>query len=232
MTSWMMFYYAAPAPERFVDEARGLLTTTPAQGAAALATFLGRVMAANPARIPAWIAALADLPPEAAATLRLAAWLSGTPEGRAHALEDPQLADAGDPPDLLAGPVEEGFQLDLLWSWYFATGDVRAVAQIVSVLRWMGHFGAAARFKDSAKTAQDADHARKDAMFQAATWSLQSLMQQHPPLKRACETICDTPGLDASTRVALAMCLAKVDPDGWRVDIDPATSSATVTRRR
>jgi hypothetical protein len=55
-------------------------------------------------------------------------------------------------------------------------------------------------------------------------------MQEHPPLKLVCENIFATATLDPSARVALAICLEKVDPQHWRVEIDPKTSAATVKR--
>src|ERR1700758_596344 len=105
--SWMMFYYAAPSPERFVVEARALLSSASAQTGEALATFLGRLMAAHPERIDGWMAALADLPEAALALLRRAAWLSDTSAGRAHAGGGATRR----PPDLLALEVTSPTQL-------------------------------------------------------------------------------------------------------------------------
>jgi hypothetical protein len=233
MANWMMFYYAAPSPQRFVAEARELLLAESAQTRDMVATFLGRVMAANSEHIDGWMAALEDLPEHAAAVLRLAAWLSDTSEGQAHARRDSRFGNPPRrPPDLLEIEARDAIQLDCLWSWYFATGDVRAVARVVSVLRWMTCFGAAARYEGSPKTADDQERALKDGLYQAASWSLRALMKQHPPLKRACEDIFESPDLDPTARVALAVCLENVDPDGWRVELDPQTKVATVKRLR
>jgi hypothetical protein len=57
-------------------------------------------------------------------------------------------------------------------------------------------------------------------------------MKQHPPLKAVCEELFERSELDATVRVALALCLEKVDPEGWRVHIDPKTSTASVMRGR
>jgi hypothetical protein len=82
----MQFYYLAPHPECFIDEVRQMS----AMGALARleqsfasATFLSRVMAANPDHIRGWLEALSDLTPEDFVTLKLAAWLSCTPEANA-----------------------------------------------------------------------------------------------------------------------------------------------------
>jgi hypothetical protein len=126
--------------------------------------------------------------------------------------------------------VTDGWQLDALWGWYCATGDIRAVERVVSVLRFMGEYGAAARYAQTAQTPRDRERALQDALFQAASWSLQSLMQEHPPLKATCEAIFAAPDLDPNARVALALCLEKVDPQHWRVVIDPNTGVANIQR--
>lgn len=232
MADWMLFYFVAPSPERFVVEARRMLSSASPMSEDALATFLGRLMAAHPDRVDEWMTALRDLPTGAAAALRLAAWLSGTAEGRKQLAGDTRFADvAASPPDLPTIEATTRVDLDCLWSWYFATGDVRAVERVVAALRWMTCHGAAARL-DGSKAPEDRDRAARDLLCQAASWSLRALMKQHPPLKRVCEDIFDECELDPVARVGLAMCLESVDPEGWRVELDPETQVATVKRLR
>src|SRR5580692_2782712 len=55
----MKFYFANPQPERFVDEVRAIAARgefDKVETRPVLATFLGRVIAANPARAEAWFA--------------------------------------------------------------------------------------------------------------------------------------------------------------------------------
>jgi len=68
--------------------------------------------------------------------------------------------------------------------------------------------------------------------FQAASWSLGALMQEHAPLLALCERIFETATLSPNERISLAITLQKVAPDVWDVQIDPAAGSARVNRRR
>ncbi len=228
---WMMFYYTAPQPERFVDEVRRLAErgalTNGAQSLAS-ATFLSRVMAANPSRVAPWLAALGGLDAEARRTLQLAAWMSDTPGARAWLGDAPQYARPA--PDILAAPIVDALLLDALWAYYFATGDARPVRRIVSALEHMSDYGAIDRFRQSAQTDDDRRRAMNDAIFRAASWSLGSLMQQHPPLLALCEGFIETTDLTPSERCALAVTLQKVAPARWRVEIDKASGHATITR--
>ncbi|MDQ3033205.1 MAG: hypothetical protein M3Y87_12370 [Myxococcota bacterium] len=233
-SDWMKFYYADPQPDRFVDEVRRITAEPGLENPGtrfALATFLGRVMAASPDRIESWVAALADLRGPARDTLHTAAWLSDTAEGRAYLAASraaPGLMRP--PPDPLSRTVDDPVILDALWSHYFATGDARAVRRIVSALEHLGDVGAAAAFKTSAKTPEDRARAVRDAIYQAASWSLTSLMKEHAPLTATCDRLLDDPDLSSAQRVSLAMALERVDPTRWKVEIDAKSGSAHITR--
>jgi hypothetical protein len=231
--SWMKFYYADPHPERFVQEVRQLSQNgalAQPEHAFPILVFLSRVIAANPDRLFDWLRALRDLPEPDLHSLDVAVWLSGAPAAQAHFAEgttDP-LFD-GTPPDLLEGAINDPVMLDVLWQYYFATGELRAVRRIVSVLEYMSDSGAAESFRQTEQTDEDRARALRDAMFQAASWSLGSLMQEHTPLKHYCGELVLSGDLTPTERCALALVLADVDPDAWHVDIDPGTSQATVS---
>jgi hypothetical protein len=232
---WTKFYYAHPQPERFVDEVRAIAARNgfdKPETRPVIATFLGRVIAANPAQAPAWFEQLADLAGPARETLQAAAWFSQTAE--AHAWLERERADArflGPAPDVLSGPIDHPSRLDVAWAYYFATGDVRAVRRVVSALGFMDDVGAAARFKDSAQTAEDRARALNDGIFQAASWSLAALAQEHPPLLAIYEQIVDSNDVDPTERIALAMTLQKLVPDRWSVHIDPNAGTARIDRK-
>ena len=85
---WMKFYYANPTPDRLVAELETYdrdRVLEPVERRIAVATFVGRVFAANPARVPEWLDTLsASLASEGARnTLQLAAYFSNTAESRA-----------------------------------------------------------------------------------------------------------------------------------------------------
>jgi hypothetical protein len=232
----MKFYFAHPQPERFVDEVRAMAASDgfdKPETRPVIATFLGRVIAANPALAAAWFAQLADLQDAALETLHAAAWFSELAEARAwlereHA--DPRFL--GPAPDVLSGPVDHPARLDVAWAYYFATGDVRAVRRVVSALGFMNDVGAAARYKDSAQTDEDRARALNDGIFQAASWSLTTLAQEHAPLIAIYEQIVDSDDVDPTERIALAITLQKLAPDRWTVHIDPNAGTARIDRKR
>jgi hypothetical protein len=232
----MKFYYANPQPERFVEEVRRIAAGggfDKVETHLVLATFLGRVIAANPALASMWFEQLADLAGPARDALHMAAWLSQTAEARAwlqreHA--DPRAL--GPAPDVLSGPIDHPSRLDIAWAYYFATGDARAVRRVVSALGFMNDVGAAERFKASAQTAEDRARALNDGIFQAASWSLAALAQEHPPLIAMYEQLVDDNELDPTERIALAITLQKLVPDRWSVHIDPQAGTARIDRKR
>ena len=228
----MTFYYVDPHPERFVEEVRQLAArgalTHPDRSLAAL-TFLSRLIAANPSKIRGWLDALSDLPPNDLRSLETAIWLADTPEAKACLAERTDhglLAKA--PPDILATTIDGPNVLDALWACYFATGNLQAVRRIISVLEYMSDYGAAQAFRDSPQTDADKSRALRDAMFQAASWSIGSLIREHPPLKAFCGDLVRSGDLTPNERCALAIVLAKDDPRSWRVTIDPETNKASV----
>ncbi|MFZ5890047.1 MAG: hypothetical protein ACOY0T_03185 [Myxococcota bacterium] len=124
--------------------------------------------------------------------------------------------------------IEDPVVLDALWARYFATGDHRAVRKIVSALDYMTEFGAAKAYATTAKTEADKVRATRDAIFQAASWSLETLMREHTPLKEYCGDLVRSGDTKPNERLALAVILSKLDPTLWRVEIDPQTGTASI----
>jgi hypothetical protein len=198
-----------------------------------VATFMGMVMRSNPARVAGWFAELADLEGDAREVLHLAVWISGTDEARtclASAGASEELL--GPAPDVLRRGPDEPALLDVWWAIYFATGEPQPVRKVISALEYLTDVGAAAAFRESRQTDEDRARAQRDAMFQAASWSLGSLMQAHAPLRAMCERMFDERELlTPNERIGLALVLQKIDPARWDVKLDPATGTANVTRR-
>src|SRR5262245_1190993 len=89
---WLSHYYEHPTPERFVTEVRVLSKTghlSNPKTAAIISVFLGRVMAANPTQVDAWLTQLSDLEGSDRQTLLFAANLSGTKEAQAYLSRQP-----------------------------------------------------------------------------------------------------------------------------------------------
>jgi len=235
MNDWMTFYYAHPEPTRFVAEVRALAESgafVQPERRIVLATFLSQVMAANRKHIDEWMTDLSDLEGEAREAVRVAAWLSNTREARLHlARVGADCALTKPASDILERPIDEPTVIDVLWAYYFATGDVRAVRRVISALEHVNDAGAAERFLESAQTPEDRTRACNDAVFERASWSLLSLMHQHPPLQVLCEELLAMDDLSANERAALAMTLERADPERWCVALDPVTRTASVHRR-
>ncbi len=232
---WMKFYYASPEPDRLPAEVRAIAKRgAPEEPSTHLvvATFLGLVMKAHPERIAGWFAELGDLEGAWRTALHLAAWSSGTPEGRGCLRQAGVTPDQLPPTiDALRHPVDYPLVLDLLWAHYFATGDAAAVRRIISALEHLSDRGAAARFEDTEQMPEDQARAMRDTLFQAAEQSLGSLMMEHAPLFALCERIFDEEDLGPNERICLALLFESVDPVACHVQIDPVTNKASVTRK-
>jgi hypothetical protein len=153
--------------------------------------FLGKLMAQHPAKVAGWLDALAflkDVEPKDAAVLYRAAWYSGTAEAKAWlaAHGEKGLADAEPPPLLSNKPMAfEAHHLDMLWEWFFASGEEAPVRRIISFFR----LAAAPPPPDSldlprapAKTGDriaDSIAAVNASVAYAAVWSTTSLAATH-----------------------------------------------------
>lgn len=221
---WMTFYYAHPQPDRFVEHVRalaagGVLGDLSRQ--LATTTFLSRVMAANPKKIRPWMSALAELKGNELLAVRTAAWFSNTVEAKSYLAEvDTKKEFVEAPPEMLETATRALHALDLevsptmldvFWSYYHATGDPRAIRGVISALEYIADFGAAQRFRASKQTEEDKKAALRDALFQAASWSLESHLRQHPPLKKLCAELAAGSSLKPNEKTALANILKKID---------------------
>lgn len=232
--NWMERYYASPDPDRLPAELRAVAKRGLPEELAhfVVATFLGLVMKAHPERIAGWFAELGDLEGAWRTTLHLAAWSSGTPEGRACLLEAGVTPEQLPPTiDVLRHPIDHPVVLDMLWAHYFATGDPAAVRRIVSVLEYLDDRGAAARLPETEQTPEDQARAMRDVLFQAAEESLLSLMEEHAPLFALCERIFEDADLGPNERICLALLFERLDPIAWYVEVDPVTNEASITRQ-
>ena len=237
--NWMYLYHVEPTPELFVEEIRKWAK----EGAFAdphrelpILVFLSCILAANPLRVKAWFDALSDLGPDNWYTLKVAAWHSCTPEAHAYLAEKAWIEEGWPPPcpvehsTLFRAEVDaDPILLDALWAHYFATGNHKAIRRIICALDYMGCFGAAKAYATTQKTEEDGKRALRDGIFQAASWSLKSVMKDYPPLKAFCAEQVRTGGdLTSNERCALAIILSELEPDIWHVHIDSKTGSASI----
>ena len=140
---WVMTFYQNPAPEHFVEKVKemsvaGLLhDSRPNARPDAYVMFLGKIMATNADQIPDWMGALSPLPETDITALRRAVWYSGTAEGTAWLRENGEADLANGPRPMLLAERQalklQPHHLDQLWEWFFATGEEKPVARIISL---------------------------------------------------------------------------------------------------
>ena len=231
---WFDRYYENPAPERFVTEVRALGKAgklSDPNTAALTSVFLGRLMAANPGQVDAWLAQLGDLKGGDRQTLLFAASLSGTKEAKAY-LERQSDAEQyrGKPPDIRTLDPDSPTVLDMLWADFFATGDAVPIRRIVVALNYDKYAGALDRYSKSKKSEQDRKEAMLETVFKAALWSLESNARQHRRVGDTLDHIYFAGGLTQPEQVWLSVILAKAMPERYELT-HPATGPWTFKRK-
>lgn len=223
---WMPHYYENPTPERFVAEVQEFSNaghlSSPETGPI-IAVFLGRLMAANPVAVESWLSQLNDLTGRDRDTLLLAAGFSRTQEARSFLAKQPDGAKyLGSLIDIRSVEPEDPAVLDMLWADFFATGEVAPLKRLVHVLNYGQYAGAMERYAKSQKTEKDREDAMRDAVFQAARWSLESNAQQHRRVGELLERIYWQGDLTQPEQVWLSAVLAKAMPEKYEfVQIGP-----------
>ncbi|MEO8204919.1 MAG: hypothetical protein ABI615_01970 [Chthoniobacterales bacterium] len=217
--AWFTYYYMDPQPDKFPAEVRSMSEKgdlTKVDNQQPLIAFLSRIMAQNPDKISSWMSELESLPPNDKRVLYSAIWFSSTDQGRTF-FQKNNLAGylKKEPPDILKMEPDSPSTLDMLWGYFMATGDPKAIRQIVSTLNLSKDEGALARFKNSGKTDADKKAAYLDAAFQSARSSLTSNCLQHPKVLEICETFFKGQDLNKTESVELNNILAKVVPDRY-----------------
>jgi hypothetical protein len=238
---WLSHYYENPTPGRFVTEVQALSkagTLSNPNAAALTSVFLGRVMAANPVQVNAWLTQLGSLKGGDRQTVLVAASLSGTSEARAYLDRQPD-ADKyrAKPIDVRALELKDATVLDMLWADFFATGEAAPIRRVVAALNFDKYTGALDRYAKSEKNEKDRDDAMLEAVFKAAMWSLESNTKQHRRVGETLEQLYFAGGLTHSEQLWLSFILAKAMPEKyeftrseagqWTFKRKPAMQAAT-----
>lgn len=215
---WLTNYYRKPTPEKLVDQVakygrRGYLAD--GQKSQILCAFLSRLMAARPGRIHDWMRRLDGLPQEDKKTLTCAVWLSNTVQGNAY-LKKHGYKDllSQEPLDLLSMEPDEPIILDMLWAYFFATGEGAPVRRIVYALNYAKYSGSIDAYKGSQDSEEALKNADREAAFKSALWSLTSNMNQHQRVADICDTVFRTDeNLSEAERHWLGIAMSKVKPE-------------------
>ena len=219
---WLTFYYRNPQPEHFVEEVRDLIqsgsfskvTTHPP-----LIVFLGRVLAQHPRKIESWMSDLNDLPQEGKNLLYAALWFSKTAEAthylEAHGIHD---YEGKTPPDILKMEIDSPTVIEMLWGWYFATGDETAIRRIITGFNLNLYEGGMERFKSSKKTTQDKRVAYQDLAFKTVQESLMENCERHPEVLGICEKLYASNTLNKTELLWIRVILSKAAPKNIKLN--------------
>jgi hypothetical protein len=171
---WMYSYYQHPKPELVPNAIRILFEESDPMKPDALPGnmgFYGRVLAANPDRIPGWILEIEGQTEDQWFFMANALWNCGT-KNCIDALsrfsrEGPpefgrlaqQLLNDKKRPDPMVSPVvlspeSSGATIDMIWGAFYATGDRRYVERIIGLVTHSGDEGKAAQATLAANAAQ------------------------------------------------------------------------------
>ena len=221
---WLSHYYENPTPKRFVTEVQALSkvgSLSNPKTAALTSVFLGRVMAANPTQVDAWLTQLGDLKGGDRQTVLFAASLSGTREAQAYLGRQPDAEKyRAKPIDIRALDPKTPTVLDMLWADFYATGEAAPIRRIVVALNYDKYSGALDRYAKSEKTEKDRDEAILEAVFKAAMWSLESNARQHRRVGEILEQIYFAGGLTQPEQVWLSTTLAKAIPEKYETRLE------------
>ena len=192
--TWMQWYYQHPMPEHamrafteltsepeFVGlpELQGLtLSLDPwSRGPWPLIVFYAELMRAHPERTEAWAQQVRGHEHER--VFLLAIWMSDTPEGRAslaghggdsESVDMAQSLAQSPPPQLGALEVSGPIILDMMWSAFFASGDVTWVERIMTAFSMLGAPEGSPTY----------------AVGSSALWSITANAREHPRIRELC----------------------------------------------
>ncbi|MBC2600515.1 hypothetical protein [Puniceicoccus vermicola] len=211
--NWMMDYYLDPTPEELPSHLiqlseDGVLSDPKAQ--APIVGFTSQVMANHPDRVGDWMAQLSDLPEDSAVAVQTALWFSNTEASREY-FEENDLNEylEAPAPDILGMAIDNPGTLDLLWGYFFATGEKAPIESLVSSLALAQYAGALNAYPESEKTETDREAAYFDATFQSALWSLESNAVAHPRVLQYCQEILAEGDLTEREQLWLKVVLSK-----------------------
>lgn len=218
-------YYRKPTPDRFVGQlknwsADGTLTDEHARPP--LIAFLSQVIRQNRDKIAQWYADLKGLSPEDLQVLHTAMLFSRTSEA-----EDVLKKEYGDKftdqkqemPKILEMKLDRRDSLDMLWGFFYATGDKAAIRRIVNIFIFVD-------FPDRPDFAKVPDDYKPlyTEMPNAAHWSLVSNAQRHPKVRELLEEIyrdkAEESKLSPTEKRRLRNVLNEIDPEKWPLGVE------------
>jgi len=194
---WLTFYYRDPHPDQVVAQLKAWSSEGTLQNSNALAPltgFLSQVFRQNADQIESWYTQIKNFPKADLETITRAIWISNTKESKLLLKEKyPGVFDDQTPPDILTLKLDAPGALDLLWGYYFATGDIKVLRRIVSMFK----------YADAPKRLEGIPKNRSPLytiLPDAAKWSISSNAQQHPKILQDCKKMLNGGQLNATEK--------------------------------
>jgi len=183
---WLTFYYRDPRPDQVVAQLKAWSsegTLQDANARAPLTGFLSQIFRQNADKLQDWRLQLKGLPKEDLELINMAIWMSNTKESKELLQKEiPKAFKDKSPPDILTLKLDSPSALDLLWGYFFATGDSKALRRIVAMFRYA-----------DAPTKLEGIPKDRSPLYvilpKAAKWSISSNARQHPKVMEDCKKI-------------------------------------------
>ena len=184
--NWLAFYYRDPRPDQLVAHLKAWSADGTLQNEDArvpLTGFLSQVFSQNTDKIQDWYSQVKDLPKYELELIKMALWLSSTEKSKQLLAKLPPEAFSDKaPPNILTLKLDSISTLDLLWGYYYATGDSKALRRIVAMFKFAD---TPTRFKGLPKD----ETPLYTILPNAAKWSLSSNAEQHPKVMHDCKAM-------------------------------------------
>jgi len=226
MSQWLMNYYKQPDPETIPARVHrlsklGMLAKRPHPQAFEM--FFAQLMKKHPDKIAEWMKQMSDLPDAERKILVQAVWMSQTTEGKQWLREhdEKELAEKPGHPLTTDKPyVLEAYHLDMLWEWFFATGEKAPVEQIVGKFDLIPVDPEEDGQPPRPPAGVDRATQLRYAIGGSAVWSATSLATTHDRLFKYLKEIQSDPRLSARGSAWLNRVLEKADKEREKQDAE------------
>jgi hypothetical protein len=223
MSQWVMNYYQKPDPENVPARVRRIAKLNMLRNGRPESNqmFLGQVMRANPDKIVGWMDSWKDLPAEDQVVLQQALWVSQTEQGKKWLTEKglKELADKEGHPFTTNSPmVLEPYHVDVLWEWFFATGEKAPVEKLVGMFGMLPDDPGAADLPPKPEVGADRPTYLRKMIGGLSVWSTASLAVRHDRLLTLLKEIDGDPRLSprSSAWLMRTILLAERDREGLK----------------
>jgi hypothetical protein len=226
---WGTYYYLNPLPEKFTRAAIAMAKSGVLDQArhtiADLRMLMSSVMAQNPGRIGEW---MREVDRDAHKTFwDDVLYYSRTKEGTDILLEEgkkkgrrfARFVEQGAP---IAHEIDpEGADtIDLNWGYFFATGDTRAVHNVIRAFAHAEYEPFIEAWENSKKTRKDAKNYNLGAAYRAARWSIHANCTQHSRVLRFCDDLLQSGNVTPAESTTLSSILSSADVEMARRHYD------------